>query len=107
MNKVTDLLNKPLWQLTGSEYLALHRYAHEKDGMNSKECHPITRVTGVHALAQYIECSDSQVYKLRREGVLDEAIISHVGKSIVFDGEKARELAQAFMEESRAKRDNQ
>ena len=36
-----------------------------------------------------------------RQGALDSAILSRIGKRIVFDGEKARELAQAYIQEHR------
>ena len=93
-------MKKPLWQMTGEEYVALHAYACSIND-DKQEARDVKQCRGVHALAHHIECSDSQVFKLRREGVLDEAIISHIGKSIVFDGEKARELAQLYMEASR------
>ena len=41
---------------------------------------------------------------LRRNAVLDDAILSQVGKRIVFDGKKARALAAAFQKEQRAAR---
>lgn len=97
---VFSLFTKPIWQLNGEEFVALSAFAARMADEGSPP-NKVTRVTGVHALAQYIECSDSQVYKLRREGVLDEAIISHVGKSIVFDGSRARELANAYQENKR------
>lgn len=94
---VQELLHKPLWQLTGEEYVALHAYACtiNMDGKAGKPA--ISQIKGVRPLAEYCSCSESQIYKLLREGVLDEAIISHIGKRIVFDGDKACELAQAFM----------
>lgn len=97
--KISDLLFKPLWQLTGEEYVRLHAYACTLK--RDTEPTPVTRVTGVRALAEYLSCCESKIYALKREGVLDSAIISHIGKNTVFDGEKARELAQAYIQESR------
>ena len=101
MNKidVVSLLTKPLWQLTGEEYVRLHAYACSL--IKNAEAAPVTKVTGVRQLAEYLSCCESTVYLLRREGVLDSAVISRVGKNIVFDGGKARELAQAYMQEHR------
>jgi len=44
------------------------------------------------------------VYKLRREGVLDNAIISHIGKNIVFDAQKACSLAKEYRDTIRGKK---
>lgn len=98
---IFDLLSKPLWQLTGEEYVQLHAYAvkiaNDKNGVTKT----VTRCTGAQELARFLTCCESTVYSMKREGVLDEAILSSVGKSTVFDGEKARELAQAYMQEHR------
>lgn len=108
MKQVTDinieiLLGKPLWQLTAQEFCALSQYAYAHGGQVSTSS-DLVRVTGVRALAEYLDCCESTVFMLRRNGVLDEAILSQVGKKIVFDGEKARELAMAFQREHRAAR---
>lgn len=97
--KITDLLSRPLWQLTGEEYVRLHAYACSL--IKNAEAAPVTKVTGVRQLAEYLSCCESTIYMLRREGVLDSAVISRVGKNIVFDGGKARELAQTYMREHR------
>ncbi len=99
MCKISDLLSKPLWQLTGEEYVRLHAYACTIK--RDTEPTPVARVTGVRALAEYLSCCESTVYMLRREGVLDAAVISSIGKNIVFDAEKARVLAQAYMQQHR------
>lgn len=102
---IQTLLSKPLWQLTGEEYVALHAYA---CAINSDSAGRQTeaRCKGVHALALYCSCSDSQVFKLLREGVLDAAIRSRVGKSIVFDGEVALRCAAEYQEQQRTNRKN-
>lgn len=97
--KITDLLSRPLWQLTGEEYVRLHAYACSL--IKNAEAAPVTKVTGVRQLAEYLSCCESTIYALKREGILDSSIISRVGKNTVFDGDKARELAQAYIQESR------
>ena len=74
----------PIWQMTGEEQYRIIQYA-LGHGAPHGEANPTmipvdmpfapkrTRIAGVHALALYLECCDSLVYKLRREGVLDEA----------------------------------
>ncbi|MBQ6953200.1 MAG: DUF3853 family protein [Bacteroidales bacterium] len=98
-------MKKPLWQMTGEEYVALHTYActlYNGEGVRKA----VTCCKGVHELAEFCCCSQSQIYKLLRERVLDEAIISRIGKQIVFAGETARNLAQAYLNDSRRKIQN-
>ena len=97
------LLEIPIWQMTGQELCSLIQYAYTQC-IKGVETNDIIRITGVRALAQYLDCCESTVFMLRRNGVLDEAILSQVGKKIVFDGEKARILAAAFQQEQRAAR---
>lgn len=97
---IQSLLGKPLWQMTGEEYVALHTYVCTLyNGESVRKA--ITCCKGVHAVAEFCSCSESQIYKLLREGVLESAILSRIGKRIVFDGEKARNLAEAYMKEQR------
>ena len=94
-----NLLDKLVWQMTGKELYQLVCYALEGNvttGTTKGVC-----VTGVHALAEYLDCCESTVYALKRNGVLDDAVISQIGRKIVFDGEKARELAVAYMKSRR------
>lgn len=101
MEIIKDLLKKPLWQMTGAEFCALTQYANAQGS-----CAPATpqtvRITGVHALAEHLGCCESTVYMLRRNGVLDEAILSRIGKHIVFDGEKARSAADNYQQTKRS-----
>lgn len=101
-----DLMKKPLWQMTGEEYVALHAYACTVNNGDRTGRQTEVQCKGVHALAQYCSCSDSQVFKLLREGVLEEAIVSRVGKSIVFDGEVALRCAAEYQEQQREIRRN-
>ena len=115
---VKQLLNTPVWQMTGEQQYRLIQYALGNGASRGEENATMmpmdmpfapkrTRIAGVHALAQYMECCDSLVYKLRREGVLDEAIISRIGKKIVFDGEVARRCANEYQEQQRAQRSDE
>lgn len=101
---VKDLLQKPLWQMSGEEYVALHAYACTIINGDSTGRQTQVLCKGVHALAQYCSCSASQIFKLLREGVLDAAIRSRVGKSIVFDGEVALRCAAEYQEQQRISR---
>lgn len=105
-NSIQSLLRKPLWQLTGEEYVQLHAYACSLDNeWVRRQATPI-RCKGVRALAEYCSCSESQVHKLLREGILESAILSRIGKEIVFDGNIALQCAAAYQEQQREIRRN-
>ena len=107
MTHIDGLLEKPLWQMTGEEYCQLTHYALSLsagtgNGVNQPQSGQ--KALGVHALAIELGCSDSTVYSLMRTpreedgsseggGVLKRAIVSRIGRRIVFDVDKARELA--------------
>ena len=99
-NEIEHLLSLPIWQMTGREYVALHHYAAQHDG--TEESKGIIKKTGVRQLASYLDCCESTLYSLKREGVLDKAVISRIGKNIVFDAEKARTLADEYKKAQRS-----
>ena len=82
---IEGLLEKPVYMMTGEEYLELTHYA----------------------LANSPNASESTIYALMRApreedgsnvggGVLREAIVSRIGRRIVFDVDKARKLADYY-----------
>ncbi len=108
MNKdinIQGLLEKPIWQMTGEEYCQLTHYALSlTPSAGSSQAPAGQKALGVHALAIELGCSESTIYALMRTpreedgstiggGVLKEAIVSRIGRRIVFDVDKARELA--------------
>ena len=99
--EIKIMMSKPLWQLTCEEFCELTQYA---NACSTTKSQPSVHITGVRCLAEYLGCSESTVFMLRRNGVLNDAIISQVGKRIVFDGEKARTLAASFQNEQRLAR---
>lgn len=103
-NNVEQLLKTPLWQMTGEDFIHLLRYALEAQA-GSKKADRIL-IAGARPLAEYLSCSESMVHKLLRDGALDPAIVSHIGKKWVFDGEKARACANSFMEQQRMQRND-
>lgn len=100
---IQGLLEKPVWQMTGEEYCQLTHYALSLSPSTEPSQAPAGRkALGVHALAE--ELGESTIYALMRTpreedgsseggGVLKRAIISRIGRRIVFDVDKARELA--------------
>ena len=106
INKIEGLLQKPLWQMTGEEYCQLTHYALSlSPNTGSSQAPTVQKALGIHALAVELGCSDSTVYSLMRTprkedgsseggGILRDAIVSRIGRRIVFDVDKARELAK-------------
>ena len=105
-NLIEGLLQKPLWQMTGEEYCQLTHYALSlSPNTGSSQAPTVQKALGIHALAVELGCSDSTVYSLMRTprkedgsseggGILRDAIVSRIGRRIVFDVDKARELAK-------------
>ena len=105
---IEGLLVKPLWQMTGEEYCQLTQYAMSLSPNAETSPAPMgQKALGVHALAVELGCSDSTVYSLMRTpreedgsadggGILRPAIVSRIGRRIVFDVETARRLADDY-----------
>lgn len=91
-------MDKPIWQISGKEFCALTHFANTL-GKEVVVPNSHTNITciGVRDLALHLGCSESKVYALRKEGVFDNAIVSHIGRSIVFDVDKARSLANQYI----------
>ena len=107
---INGLLEKPLWQMTGEEYCQLTQYALSlSTGTGTASSPSGQKALGVHALAVELGCSDSTIYALMRTpreedgsseggGILKPAIVSRIGRRIVFDVDKARELATQYQQ---------
>ena len=104
---VSILLDKPIWQMSGQEFCVLTQYANDlRDGQGARAEGRRALVNGVQALADGLGCSPSTVYALMRTaredgsaadgGILKEAIVSRIGRRIVFDVEQARTLANNY-----------
>ncbi len=93
-----ELLNKPVVYMTGKELLALIGVKPENENNSPQK----TYAYGIRALSDAICCCQSTIYELKSSGVLDDAIVSHIGRKIVFDVEKARVLAQQFRLEQKS-----
>lgn len=105
---INGLLEKPLWQMTGEEYCQLTQYALSlSTGTGTAPSTSGHKALGVHALAVELGCSDSTIYALMRTtreedgsseggGIIKGAIISRIGRRIVFDVDTARKLAEYY-----------
>lgn len=107
-SNISELLSKPLWQMTGEEYYELTQFAlASSQNADSGSTPAGQKALGVHALAVELRCSGSTIYALMRAareedgsaeggGVLKTAIVSRIGRRIFFDVDKARTLADEY-----------
>ncbi len=96
--EITSLLHKPVCMMSGEELCLLTQYAHQSTTnpeMTASE-QGIANVIGVKALATYLGCSESTIYTIKKDGVLDKAIVAQIGRKIIFNAPLARELADAY-----------
>ena len=112
LKSIEGLLEKPVYMMTGEEYLELTHYAlANSPNAANRPTQAGQKALGVHALAVELAvelgCSESTIYALMRApreedgsnvggGVLREAIVSRIGRRIVFDVDKARKLADEY-----------
>ena len=66
--------------------------------------HMSRQVAGVRTLSEELSVSMSLIYQMKKTGVLDEAVVSRIGKRIVFDVDKAWALAKNYQDRQRLER---
>ena len=94
---ITDLKEKPLWQMTGKEFLFLTQQDQRLKKENSQS---ITEeinlkkeyVYGLAGIAQLFGCSIPTANRIKQSGKIDKAI-TQIGRKIIVDSELAIELA--------------
>ena len=99
---ISPLMEKLAWQMTGREIYVLVQTAAES--ITATIPRRKVQAIGIHKLAEELGCSVSMLYDLKKKGVLDDSIVSHIGKKVVFDVEKACTLANEYQTSQRAKR---
>ena len=99
--KIENLLEKPLWQMTGQEFLALNEQT--KNTVQNLESSPISENTlhkkyvyGIRGIANLLNCSIAKANRIKKKGIIDEAIIQE-GRSIMVDVELALKLIKNNM----------
>lgn len=97
-----SLLGKMLVQMTGEELVAIFRMAAtEGKDETGTSAETVKYVYGVQDLAAYIGGCANTIYDLKRQGVLKPAIVSKVGKKIVFNAPLARQLTDEYQRQQR------
>ena len=91
-----ELLEMPVWQMTGEEllYLAQHGRCHtETDSTKQTSAKEQRRfVFGLSGLARLFGCSLPTANRIKQSGKIDRAI-TQVGRKIIIDADLALELA--------------
>ena len=85
-----NLKDKPIWQMQGSELVELIQTSISGISTTSKPTEKIY-VYGISGIQKLLNCSESSAKRLKKSGVINEAIIQN-GRKIIIDVEKALEL---------------
>ena len=99
--EIENLLEKPIWQMTGQEFLALNEQSRStvqdqqivsisENSLNKKY------VYGIRGIANLLNCSIAKANRIKKRGIIDEAIIQE-GRSIMVDVELALSLIKNNM----------
>ena len=91
-----ELLDKPVWQMTGEEllFLAQHGQRHTETNRTQQTSAKEQRrfVYGLSGLARLFGCSLPTANRIKQSGKIDRAI-TQVGRKIIVDADLALELA--------------
>jgi len=94
--KIENLLNKPLWQMTGEEFMFLSKSATSDSAPRQPEvtvdASSPKYVYGLSGIAQLFGCSIPTANRIKKSGRIDKAI-KQIGRKIIVDAELALELA--------------
>ena len=94
MKNLQELLSKPVWQMTGEEFIFLSKHASRQ---TETQPQPITDterkyVDGILGIAKLFGCSLPTANRIKKSGKIDKAI-TQIGRKIIVDVELALELA--------------
>ncbi len=91
-----NLLNKPLWQMTGEEFMFLSKSATTNSNLQPTavvvDATSPKYVYGLSGIAQLFGCSIPTANRIKKSGKIDKAI-KQIGRKIIVDAELALELA--------------
>jgi hypothetical protein len=88
-----ELKLKPLWQMTGEEFLFLQENSRQNGTVATVVSNPSKKfVYGIRGIAQLFGCSMPTANRIKKSGKIDKAI-TQIGRKIIVDAEFALELA--------------
>lgn len=90
-----ELKVKPLWQMTGEEFLFLQQHSEEKRQQPTMAIPDtsIKYVYGIGGIARLFGCSIPTASRIKKSGKISKAI-TQIGRKIIVDAELALELAK-------------
>lgn len=92
--QLDELLRKPLWQMTGEEFLFLQNSSHQGDNYVPA---PVIETSqkryeyGIRGIAKIFGCSIPTANRLKKSGKINAAI-TQVGRKIIVDADYALQL---------------
>ena len=92
---INELLDKPVWQMTGEELLFLARHGNmSTNGETAKASSKEEKryVYGLAGIARIFGCSLPTTNRIKQSGKINRAI-TQVGRKIIVDADLALELA--------------
>lgn len=91
--EITDLKQKPLWQMTGEEFLFLQNNSLQisKQPFEIPD-KPKKVVYGMLGIAKLFNCSITTANRIKKSKKIEKAI-TQIGRKIIVDAELALELA--------------
>lgn len=91
---IKELRQKPLWQMTGEEFLFLHQNSASTDAQQPTVTVDTTKkyVYGILGIAKLFGCSMPTANRIKQSGKIDRAI-TQIGRKIIVDAQLAIELA--------------
>lgn len=99
--EIENLLEKPIWQMTGQEFLALNEQC--RSTVQDQQIVSISDISlnkkyvyGIRGIANLLNCSIAKANRIKKRGIIDEAIIQE-GRSIMVDVELALSLIKNNM----------
>jgi hypothetical protein len=91
---ILELKGKPVWQMTGEEFLFLQQH-YKADTAAPSSTTPVPEkkhVYGIAGIARLFGCSLPTAHRIKGSGKIDKAIVQ-IGRKIIVDANLALELA--------------
>ena len=94
MKNLQELLSKPVWQMTGEEFIFLSKHASRQTETQPQPVTDTARkyVYGILGIAKLFGCSLPTANRIKKSGKIDKAI-TQIGRKIIVNVELTLELA--------------
>ncbi len=92
--ELSELLSKPVWQMTGEELMLLNKQSLKvSEGKTPSTTSPEKRyVYGIGGIARLFGCSIPTACRIKQSGKISQAI-TQIGRKIIVDADMALALA--------------